>query len=247
MSLSELLINSNPNNRSKKSIGSPLASLCSKLEYSNDEDLFNFIYDDFPAYSLELTISPKSSSVLLQTECATCGRASLRDLDQQSDIMYTLLNELLGKFKINILGVTELYGDQKNIHTHNIITPTPISIRSKIIKYIKAYYDLDNKYVVNIQPINSTEKFKQYMQKGFYKDETFNFHYYDRNKNYSLEKVKKEEHKEQQLIQYKLKQEQIYNDPILFHLHDCDFENCPICKWINDSENVSQSNQTVIR
>ncbi len=228
MTLFEYLIG----NSNEKCIVSPLAKLCSeKLQYSTDSDLLDLIYKDFSPYSLELTISPKSSSVL-HNECASCGSASLRDLDQQSEIMYSLLNGLLETYKINILGVTEIYSDGKTLHTHNIISPTPISIRNKIIRNIQSHYKLYNNYVVRLSPVMSLDKYHDYLKKDI--DGGFAFHYYGENKEYTEMKIQKEKLKDAQIEKYKQEQEIIYSDPIKLHLHECEFTDCPICKWIQD-------------
>lgn len=207
----------------------PLAKLCSKLEYESNTTLFSHLYNKFPNYSMELTISPKSSPILFQKACGTCGATSLREIDKQNQLMDTLIDELINKFKINILGVTELYKDNKNIHTHNIISPTPDKVQRKIKDYIKNYYNLHNNYIVNLKPINDKIKYMEYM----IKTNDFMYHYYNVNKEYSLEKIQKEiDDKHQQ------KMEVIYKDPIKLHLHECTFTDCPICKWISESRNV---------
>jgi len=226
MTLFEYLIR----NSNEKCIVSPLAKLCSeKLQYSRDIDLLDLIYKDFSPYSLELTISPKSSSVI-HNECASCGSASLRDLDQQSEIMYSLLNELLETYKINILGVTEIYSDGKTLHTHNIISPIPISIRTKILRNIQSHYKLYNNYVVRLSPVMSLDKYNDYLKKDL--EEGFAFHYYGENKEYTEMRIEKEKIKQDKIDKYQKEQEIIYSDPIKYHLHYCVFENCPICQWI---------------
>lgn len=235
MSLSEFLTR---NSNNKSSIPSVLAKVCSILEHNNDTELFTELYNTFSGYSLELTISPKSSSVLQQPECATCGRASLRDASDQVVIMENLITELIKKFKINILGVIEEYKDGKHIHSHNIMSPVKEYKRKNIKEYIKSYYKLDNNYLVNIKPIQSKEKYKQYMLK----ETKYEYYYHNNNKELSIEKIEEEiENKKSK------KENQIYGNPIKLHLSECIFDNCPICQWIYGSENVSQSDQTVIR
>jgi hypothetical protein len=205
----------------------PLAKFCSKLELEDDIHLFNELYKEFNNYSLEMTISPKSSPILNQRACRACGATSLRDIDQQNKLMDKLLDELIQKFKINILGVTELYKDNKNIHTHNIISPCTENTRKKIKDYVKNYYQLYNNVVIILRPINDKKKYKEYMLKEL----NFQYHYYNENKERSLEKIKNEY--EQKQADRKNK---IYSDPILLHLNECAFDNCPICNWINKAD-----------
>lgn len=223
MSLSNFLKSDNYTEQS-----ATLAKLCSKLEYESNTTLFTQLYNQFPNYSLELTISPKSSPILLQKECGACGATHLCEIDKQNQLMDTLIEQLITKFKINILGVTELYKDNKNIHTHNIITPTPEKVQRKIKDYIKKYYDLHNNYIVNLKPIHDKYKYMEYM----IKNNDFMYHYYNSNKEYSIDKILQELDDKHQA-----KMESIYRDPIKLHLHECTFKNCPICNWISESRN----------
>jgi len=217
MSLSEFFIK-NLNNKIEHSL--PLAKLCSKIELSDDFELFEILYNQFPNYSMELTISPKSSPILQQSECATCSRTSLREIHEQNDIMDKLLEELVDKFKINLLGVTEYYKDKKHIHTHNITSPIPERIRPKIKTYIKDYYELNNNIIVNLKPINSKIQYMQYMMK----ENDFSFHYHNTNKLYSLDKIEEE---------YREKPKPKPLDEFQEHSITCCRTNCQICNWIS--------------
>ncbi|AXQ66296.1 MAG: putative replicase [Circoviridae sp.] len=222
-----------PNNIPSPEIESlPLAKLSKTIEKSDDIDLFTDLYTNFPAYSMELTISPKSSPRVLQDECATCGRKSLRDLSQQVDIMNTLLEELINKFNINLLGVIENYKDNKNIHSHNIITPLPEKVRPKLRKYIKQFYNLNNNIIINLKPITQPHKYMQYMMKDLLDNEHYNYHYYNQNKSYSLEKIESEK--------YNYPKHQM--DEFQEHSITCTRKQCQICDWISMLERLGMEN-----
>lgn len=223
MSLSDFILKSDNHEQS-----ATLAKLCSKMELEDDLHLFRELYNTFSNYALEMTISPKSSPILSKKACGACGATSLCDIEEQNKLMDSLLNELIIKFKINILGVTEFYKDKKHIHTHNIISSCTEKVRKKIKDYIKNYYNLYNNVIVVIKPISYKHKYLEYMTKEL----EFSYHYYNENKEKSIEKVKEEiENKEQQKL------ETIYSDPIKLHVYECTFKKCPICQWISKSRN----------
>lgn len=237
MSLLELLITSN-----KNAYAPPLASVCQNtehlLEYHDDPQLFEELYHEFNNYSLELTISPKSSPLLSVAACGACGATSILETSKQHDIMETLLEQLITKFKINILGVTELYKDKVHIHTHNVINNINMNAQKRLKKFIKNYYQLDNKIVVNLTPINSRLKYQEYMMKDF----SYKFHYYNQNPEHLIDN-RKENCYDKNIKKNQRKLEIIYNDPIKLHKYECIFKECPICDWIKTNENVSQSNE----
>ena len=224
MSLQDLIYTTSPK---VKSIVSLSAKLCNKIEYFDQEDLFKELYNNFPPYSLELTISPKSSPILNQIDCSACGAHSLRSLDEQNKFMHELLEDIINKFKVNILGTTEKYKDNLHIHTHSIISPMPMNHRTRLRKYIQLRYELFNNILVNLKPIDYSDRFQEYLVKEPY----CQYHYYNKNKLYNIDAVQAE-------MELKEKKEllKIYNCPILFHKHDCSFEICPICDWIEMKE-----------
>lgn len=200
------------------------------LDRFNDDDLFTWLYNSkFNNYSLELTISPKSSPVLQQTACGACGATSLRDLDDQEEIMITLLTEITDKFKLNILGSIEEYKDKKNLHMHCIINNIKESQQRKLKDHIKQYYNLYTRSIINLKPVHNMLMFKKYMIKDSYSE--YFYHHtkdsYDKDVKIHLDNVEKQE----QIKADKLNS--IYECPIKEHLAHCAYAECPICDWIS--------------
>lgn len=185
MSLSELLVKTSNNGHSP-----PLARLCPKsLQHTDDVDTFKYLYNSsFNDYCLELTISPKSSPRLQREACCACGATSLRDLKSQQEIMINLIEELINIYKINILGVIELYKDEVNLHVHCLINNQKEHKIKKIKKHIKNYYQLDNKSIVNIQPVKSKQHFRDYLIKEPYDD----WFYYNEHNERPIEFIERE-------------------------------------------------------
>ncbi len=214
-------------------------STISVLQYTDNKEVFKELYKDFNPYDLELTISPKTSTMLQSMECATCGRASLNALDEQEMLMRTLITNLVLKYKINVLGCFELYNDKVNLHCHMIINNVNDNKRRKIKQYIREYYKLFNNNVVNLKDIISYDKYRDYLIKDNYGD----FFYATFNKTRTIQQIEKEllEKEEKEIEKHKLWEESISNDPIQWHKYTCEFTDCPICRWIGQCENVSES------
>lgn len=218
-------------------LGETLAK--SVIQFTDREDVFLEIYKMFNGYDLELTISPKTSDLLQCMECATCGRTKLRSLDEQEQLMITLIKELVETYKVNILGCFEVYKDKIHLHSHMVINNVNDKKRTKIRKHIQNYYKIHNNIVVNLKGILSYNKYGEYMVKDSYGE----YFYATQNKCRSIEDIEKEiiEKEEKEMELNKLKEESIYNDPIEWHKYTCEHTNCPICKWIGQCENDSQS------
>lgn len=200
-----------------------------------DDDLFSWLYNSkFNNYSQELTISPKSSPMLQKVACGACGATSLRELPTQEDLLIKLLTKITEKFKLNILGTIELYKDGKNLHCHCIINNLKENQKKKLKDYIKNYYHLYNRNIVNIQPIHSMLMFKKYMIK-----ESYSEYFYHHTKD-SFDKDVKTQLEHQEMLEQKAadKLNAIYDDPIKEHLHFCTYDSCPICDWIKQGRNV---------
>lgn len=145
------------------------------LLYTSDDELVHYLYNkSFNAYSLELTISPKSSKRLQKQACCTCGATSLMSPDEQQDILLELIEQLIRKFKFNILGVIELYKDGRNVHLHAVMNNQKESKLKKIKKYIMEYYGLSYR-CAHIEQLKSKNKYLQYIIKDPYSE----FFYYD--------------------------------------------------------------------
>ncbi len=219
----------------------PLAKLSQKsvIQFTDREDVFLEIYKMFNGYDLELTISPKTSNLLQSCECAACGRTKLISLDEQEQLMITLIKELVETYKVNILGCFEVYKDKIHLHSHMVINNVNDKKRTKIRKHIQNYYKIHNNIVVNLKGILSYDKYGEYMVKDSYGE----YFYCTENKFRNIEDIEKEiiEKEQKEMELNKLKEESIYNDPIEWHKYTCEHTNCPICKWIGQCENDSQS------
>lgn len=200
------------------------------LDRFTDDDLFSWLYNSkYNNYSQELTISPKSSSILQKQACGACGATHLRCLETQEDLLINLLTKMTEKFKLNILGTIELYKDGKNLHCHCIINNLKENQKKKLKDYIKNYYFLYNRNVVNIQPIHSMLMFKKYMIK-----EAFSEYFYHHTKDSFTKDVKLQlEHKEMLEQKEADRLNAIYDCPIKEHIAHCTYSECPICNWIS--------------
>lgn len=199
------------------------------LERFQDDDLFSWLYNSkFNNYSQELTISPKSSDILQKQACGVCGATQLRCKSSQEDLLINLLTKITEKFKLNILGVIEEYKDGKNLHCHCIINNLKENQKKKLKDYIKTYYFLYNRNVVNIQPIHNMLMFKKYMIKEAYTE-----YFYHHTKD-SFSKDVKLQLEHQEMLEQKAadKLNAIYDDPIKEHVAFCTYDVCPICDWI---------------
>lgn len=144
-------------------------TLKKNLMYTECDDTYIHLYNEFNNYSFELTISPKSSERLRRSACTACGCAGkLKELHEQYDIMMQLIEELICKFKINILGTVEKYKDNKNLHCHCIINNQTENKKNNIKKYIRTFYNLNNMNIVNLNPIKSRENYRKYLLKEPY-------------------------------------------------------------------------------
>ncbi len=224
------------------SIVSPLGETMPKYINTFDDDkLFTYKYQKyFNEYSFEITISPKSSQLLFKEDCGACGASSILELHKQQEYLMELLEQIVIKFKINILGTLELYKDQVHLHTHAIMNNMKNSKLKRLEKHIKQYYSLDNKYLVNIKKIKNYNKFKEYLIKDSYEYYSYHEHeLHDQDITTHREKLEQE----QEILKQKL--HNIYNDPIKLHLHECIFNECPICDWIKGKgSNVKQVQST---
>lgn len=147
-----------------------LGETMQKLMYTEDDDTYCHLYNEFNNYAVELTISPKSSPRLFREACCACGTTKLLELHEQYDIMMKLIEELISKYKINILGTVELYKDKVNLHCHCIMNNYSENRKNNIKKYIKDYYQLYNPNVVNLNPIKNKLLFRDYLIKSPYGD-----------------------------------------------------------------------------
>lgn len=177
--------------KSYSSIVSTLGETMPKIEtylmYTSCDDTFEMLYKKYNNYSLELTVSPKSTPRHLQVGCCACGANTLKDVDQQVDIMMQLINNIIIRYKINILGTVELYKDKKNIHIHAIMNNHKPNKLKHIKKYIKDYYELGGP-CVNLSPIRNRVKYCEYLTKEPYTE----YFYFDLNNEKTIEKLEEE-------------------------------------------------------
>lgn len=225
----------------QKSAGivSPLGETMPKYINTFDDDkLFIYKYQKyFNQYSFEMTISPKSSPLLFKEDCGACGANSILELHHQQEYIMNLLEEIVIKFKINILGTLELYKDKVHLHTHAIVNNMKESKLKRLQSYIKQFYSLDNKYIVNITKIRNYTKYKEYLIKDSY--EYYSYHEIEK---HDQDITLHSEILEKELELAKQRLHNIYNDPIKLHLHECIFNECPICNWIKSrGSNVKQA------
>lgn len=193
-------------------IVSPLGETIKKivvqnLMYTSCDDTCQHLFEEFNNYSLEMTISPKSSPRLATAGCCTCGATSVQSLTDQHALLMTLINELIERFKINILGVVELYKDGVNLHSHCVINNQKQNKIKNIKKYIKDFYRLEGPSV-QLVPIRNREKYKQYLVKEPYGEYFYYAEYNEESmahiEEIALEKVKKKNNKcKCQIIQCK--------------------------------------------
>lgn len=194
------------------------------LQLEDNIEIIKELYKNFNEYSLEVTISPKSSEVLQRKACGTCGATSLMTLTEQEELLLKLVNELVIKFNLNVLGCLELYNDGIHLHTHMVIHNVKESKIRKIKEYIKIYYRLFNNVVVHINQIRNFVKYRDYLIKDNYGD----FFYYIENKYRTIDEIKRDiEEKQAQKKRY---EDELYNDPFAYHLYECDRNNCELCK-----------------
>lgn len=159
-----------------------------RLLYTNDIQTFNYLYNNkFNHYSLELTISPKSSYLFSQECCGACGATSTKDTNQQVKIIKDSIEKIIDKYNINILGVIELYKDGVTPHCHAVINNQSQSKIYKLKKYIKEYYNLPSR-VIHISPVVNRIKFREYLSKDPYGE----FFYYDKNNEKPIQTIEKE-------------------------------------------------------
>lgn len=196
-----------------------LGETMQKLQFTKCTDTFKLLYSKFNNYSLELTISPKSSTLLRKDACCACGATSLRDVIDQIQIMETLFEKLIKNYNINILGVYELYGDGHNVHCHAIINNQDERIIRLMKNYIKNYYKLNNKNIINLSPIRNKDNYLKYLLKeqnsNHSSDSLNHMFYYDENDENEIEYYEKE------VFQKKINKK---------NLCECDIKICSYCK-----------------
>lgn len=214
---------------------STLAKLSQIYKYQlvNSIQEFNVVYDTFNDYSNELTISPKSSKILYKNECKECNnKYNIIDIQSQYDIMVNLIDELIEKFKINILTVFELYTDNKNLHSHSIMQPLSNHKMRQIKNYIENYYWLYSRSIVNLAPVSSRENYKEYMKKDIEENLKNNL----KPIYYNSEKITIRQLVSAQRQQY-LKLKKYLNpsplDELQEHQLNCIYNPCRICEWID--------------
>jgi len=159
-----------------------------KLLYTNDTNTFNYLYNTkFNHYSLELTISPKSTYLFTKECCGACGATSIKSTSEQVTVIQQSIEQLINQFKINILGVIELYKDGATPHCHAVINNQSQSKLNKIKKWIKNYYELPSR-VYHISPIINRIKYLQYLTKEPYGE----YFYHDQNNEKPIQTIEKE-------------------------------------------------------
>lgn len=224
------------NNKSEIKVRvSHLAKLCQIYKYQlvNSITEFNVIYDTFNDYSNELTISPKSSKILYKNECKECNhKYNVVDIQEQYNMMVNLIDEIITKFKINILVVFELYTDNKNLHCHSIMQPLSKHKMKEIKKHIENYYWLYSRSVVNIAPVSSMVNYKEYMKKDIEENMKNNIKpiYYNEEKITIRQLVSAER---QQYLKLKKYMNPNPLDELQEHQLNCIYNPCKICDWID--------------